>query len=54
MTLCYVVSTCIISKFLIKNEVDMDAPIECPECGATAVDPCQKKPEKQDECIREE
>lgn len=31
----------------------MTEPIKCPECGATAVDPCQKEQEAMDECIRE-
>jgi len=30
----------------------MEKPIKCPECGATAVDPCQMKPKKQDDCVR--
>lgn len=31
----------------------MDKPIECPECGATAVDPCQMEPREPEECVRE-
>jgi len=32
----------------------MKALRKCPECGATAVDPCQKEPVSQDECIRKD
>lgn len=28
-------------------------PVECPECGATAVEPCHKEPPKVD-CVRKE
>lgn len=30
----------------------MSQPEECPKCGATAVDPCQK--EQQIDCVRED
>ncbi len=30
----------------------MSEPVECPECGATAVEPCHKN--TKDDCIREE
>ena len=28
-------------------------PVECPECGATTVEPCHKEPPKVD-CVRKE
>lgn len=30
----------------------MDKPIECPQCGATAVDSCKLEQPKEEECIR--
>lgn len=30
----------------------MAQPSECPKCGATAVDPCQKEPKI--DCVRED
>ena len=38
----------------INQRETMDKPVKCPECGASAIDPCQKKLIKQDECIRQE
>ncbi|MFH5885654.1 hypothetical protein ACG2F4_15190 [Halalkalibaculum sp. DA3122] len=35
-----------------KREVVMSKPVECPECGATAVEPCHKEPVS--DCVREE
>jgi hypothetical protein len=36
-----------------EKEKVMDAPIKCPECGATAVDPCQMEEKMQNDCVRE-
>jgi|AntRauTorckE6833_2_1112554.scaffolds.fasta_scaffold07798_5 hypothetical protein len=31
----------------------MEKPVECLQCGATAVDTCQMEAEKQDDCVRD-